>query len=195
MHLGRHEKQFHDGGEVPGYQSQPGTSSTITRFSQVQRQGNVVAWPYFSVGGERTAVEQGDHVACFSALEIEGQELTFKDSLNVAKKGHANAFWLFCELQAMEVELEQLYDTVNSIHEEMFYFRARRRCRKTLPQGSALSTWAESAPSRTHFLATSALPWGRVLPVREQELPMGSRFLTRGDCRPGMQVGPETYQC
>ncbi|MFQ6625946.1 hypothetical protein Gotur_005670 [Gossypium turneri] len=83
-------------------------------------------WRKDCVGGERTAVEQGDHVACFSALEIEGQELTsleiegqeltFKDSLNVAKKGHANA---------MEVELEQLYDTVNSIHEEMFYFRAR----------------------------------------------------------------------
>ncbi|MFQ6622333.1 hypothetical protein Gotur_001697 [Gossypium turneri] len=28
-----------------------------------------------------------------------------------------------------------------------------------------------------------------------RELPTGSGFLARGDGRPGMQVGPKTYQC
>ncbi|MBA0613331.1 hypothetical protein Godav_013780 [Gossypium davidsonii] len=66
-------------------------------------------------------------MACFSApehwplitLTIDFDWRTgvqFKDWFNVAKKRHVDA---------MKVELEQLYHTINSIHEEMIYFRAR----------------------------------------------------------------------
>ncbi|TYI93670.1 hypothetical protein E1A91_D02G151600v1 [Gossypium mustelinum] len=83
-----------------------------------------------------TAMEQGNYMASFSApehwplitLTIDFDWRTgvqFKDWFNVAKKGHVDA---------MKVELEQLYHTINSIHEEMFYFRAREKEMQQLNQ-------------------------------------------------------------
>ncbi|POO03483.1 TMP21-related [Trema orientale] len=73
------------------------------------------------------AAEAGDYMACFFAPDHNPQ-ITFtvdfewktgvaaKDWSNVAKKG---------SVEVMEVELKKLYDTVTSIHEEMFYLRER----------------------------------------------------------------------
>ncbi|MFQ6649678.1 hypothetical protein Gotur_022256 [Gossypium turneri] len=76
-----------------------------------------------------TATEQGDYMACFWAPE-HSPPITVtvdfdwrtgvhtKDWTNVAKKG---------QVDAMELELKNLYDIIQSIHEEMFYLRERRR--------------------------------------------------------------------
>uniref|UniRef100_A0A803R9Q3 GOLD domain-containing protein n=1 Tax=Cannabis sativa TaxID=3483 RepID=A0A803R9Q3_CANSA len=73
------------------------------------------------------AAEAGDYMACFFAPDHNPQ-ITFsvdfdwktgvaaKDWSNVAKKG---------SVDVMELELKKLYDTVTSIHEEMFYLRER----------------------------------------------------------------------
>ncbi|KAL4319427.1 hypothetical protein GQ457_18G024880 [Hibiscus cannabinus] len=74
-----------------------------------------------------TAAEQGDYISCFWAAEHTPQVTVTvdfdwrtgvhtKDWTNVAKKGQVNA---------MELELKNLFDTVQSIHEEMFYLRER----------------------------------------------------------------------
>ncbi|KAF5745479.1 transmembrane emp24 domain-containing protein p24delta9-like [Tripterygium wilfordii] len=74
-----------------------------------------------------TAAEAGDYMACFWAADHKPQEtitvefdwrtgVAAKDWSNVAKKG---------QIDVMELELKKLYDTVNSIHEEMFYLRER----------------------------------------------------------------------
>ncbi|GMI87408.1 hypothetical protein like AT1G26690 [Hibiscus trionum] len=74
-----------------------------------------------------TASEQGDYTACFWVPEHSPQitvtvdfdwrtGVHTKDWTNVAKKG---------QVDAMELELKNLFDTVQSIHEEMFYLRAR----------------------------------------------------------------------
>lgn len=73
------------------------------------------------------AVEAGDYMTCFWAADHKPQmTLTIdfdwrtgvaaKDWSNVAKKG---------SVDAMEVELKKLYETVTSIHDEMFYLRER----------------------------------------------------------------------
>ncbi|TYI83974.1 hypothetical protein E1A91_D05G332000v1 [Gossypium mustelinum] len=70
-----------------------------------------------------TAAEDGDYMACFWAEDHSPQIIMTvdfdwrsgvqaKDWSNVAKKG---------QVDVMELELKKLYDTVTSIHEEMFY--------------------------------------------------------------------------
>ncbi|CAM8922236.1 unnamed protein product [Rhodiola kirilowii] len=74
-----------------------------------------------------TAPENGDYTACFWApdhkpeftisVDFEWKSgMEAKDWTNVAKKG---------SVDAMELELKRLFDTVTSIHEEMFYLRDR----------------------------------------------------------------------
>lgn len=74
-----------------------------------------------------TAAEQGDYMACFWAAEHQPPVtvtvdfdwktgVAAKDWGEVAKKG---------SIDVMELELKKLMDTVNSIHEEMFYLRDR----------------------------------------------------------------------
>ncbi|KAG4958729.1 hypothetical protein AAZX31_13G046800 [Glycine max] len=75
-----------------------------------------------------TASEAGDYSACFwvqdtrdapSVVTIEFEWRTgvaAKDWSKVAKKG---------QIEVMEFELKKLYDTVLSIHDEMFYLRER----------------------------------------------------------------------
>ncbi|KAJ7953856.1 Transmembrane emp24 domain-containing protein [Quillaja saponaria] len=73
------------------------------------------------------AVEAGDYMACFWAADHKPQTtltidfdwrtgVAAKDWSNVAKKG---------QVDVMELELKKLYDTVTSIHDEMFYLRER----------------------------------------------------------------------
>ncbi|KAL8258335.1 hypothetical protein R6Q59_030376 [Mikania micrantha] len=75
------------------------------------------------------AVEGGDYMACFFAIdhhpaikfsvEFDWRSgMAAKDWSNVAKKG---------SLDAMVVELKKLEDAITSIHEEMFYLRERER--------------------------------------------------------------------
>ncbi|KAI3817367.1 hypothetical protein L1987_11157 [Smallanthus sonchifolius] len=72
-------------------------------------------------------VEGGDYLACFFALDHHPSikfsvdfdwrsGLATKDWSSVAKKG---------SIDAMELELKKLEDTITSIHEEMFYLRER----------------------------------------------------------------------
>ncbi|GKU99577.1 hypothetical protein SLEP1_g12404 [Rubroshorea leprosula] len=74
-----------------------------------------------------TSAEAGDYMACFWAPDHSPQEtmtidfdwrtgVHAKDWSNVAKKG---------QVEVMELELKKLYDTVTSIHDEMFYLRER----------------------------------------------------------------------
>ncbi|KAK9277710.1 hypothetical protein L1049_007257 [Liquidambar formosana] len=74
-----------------------------------------------------TAAEAGDYMACFWAPDHKPQAtitvdfdwktgVAAKDWSNVAKKG---------SIDVMEFELKKLFDTVTSIHEEMFYLRER----------------------------------------------------------------------
>ncbi|KAK9272281.1 hypothetical protein L1049_002652 [Liquidambar formosana] len=74
-----------------------------------------------------TAAEAGDYTACFwasdhkpaSTLTIDFEWKTgvaAKDWSKVAKKG---------QIDSMEIELKKLYETVQSIHDEMFYLRER----------------------------------------------------------------------
>ncbi|XP_058226307.1 transmembrane emp24 domain-containing protein p24delta9-like [Rhododendron vialii] len=74
-----------------------------------------------------TASETGDYMACFWATDHK-PVMTFsvdfdwksgvaaKDWSKVAKKG---------QIEVMELELKKMYDTVSSIHDEMFYLRER----------------------------------------------------------------------
>ncbi|CAL5325851.1 unnamed protein product [Camellia sinensis] len=74
-----------------------------------------------------TAPEAGDYMACFWAadhkpvmiLSIEfdwKSGVAARDWSKVAKKG---------QIEVMELELKRLYETVTSIHDEMFYLRER----------------------------------------------------------------------
>uniref|UniRef100_A0A0E0KE99 GOLD domain-containing protein n=1 Tax=Oryza punctata TaxID=4537 RepID=A0A0E0KE99_ORYPU len=74
-----------------------------------------------------TASEAGDYLACFWApdhrppatvgFEFDWRSgVSARDWTNVAKKG---------QVDMMEVELKKLEDTIESIHEEMFYLRER----------------------------------------------------------------------
>jgi hypothetical protein len=73
------------------------------------------------------ASEAGDYMACFWAADYKQQAMitvdfewksgvAAKDWTNVAKKG---------SIDAMELELKKLFDTVTSIHDEMYYLRER----------------------------------------------------------------------
>ncbi|KAG9133042.1 hypothetical protein Leryth_023724 [Lithospermum erythrorhizon] len=73
------------------------------------------------------AVEEGDYIVCFFAadhrppvtltVDFEWKSgVAAKDWSNVAKKG---------SVELMEVELKKMFDTVQSIHDEMFYLRSR----------------------------------------------------------------------
>ncbi|XP_071706651.1 transmembrane emp24 domain-containing protein p24delta9-like [Rutidosis leptorrhynchoides] len=75
------------------------------------------------------AVEGGDYMACFFAIEHQPplkipiefdwkSGVAAKDWSNVAKKN---------SVDMMELELKKLADTITSIHEEMFYLRERER--------------------------------------------------------------------
>ncbi|KAF5479496.1 hypothetical protein F2P56_000309 [Juglans regia] len=74
-----------------------------------------------------TGVEAGDYKACFwtpdhkppvtVVVDFDWRTgLAAKDWSNVAKKG---------QIEEMELELKKLYETVSSIHDEMFYLRDR----------------------------------------------------------------------
>ncbi|KAK2994603.1 hypothetical protein RJ640_025657 [Escallonia rubra] len=74
-----------------------------------------------------TTAESGDYMACFWAADHKPQIIlsidfewksgvAAKDWSNVAKKG---------QIEVMELELKKLFDTVTSIHDEMFYLRER----------------------------------------------------------------------
>ncbi|KAA8530394.1 hypothetical protein F0562_005103 [Nyssa sinensis] len=74
-----------------------------------------------------TAAEAGDYMACFwvpdhkpmmtVSIDFDWKSgVAAKDWSKVAKKG---------QVQVMELELKKLYDTVTSIHDEMFYLRGR----------------------------------------------------------------------
>ncbi|KAK1379536.1 Transmembrane emp24 domain-containing protein p24delta9 [Heracleum sosnowskyi] len=75
------------------------------------------------------AVEAGDYVACFLAVDHKPATaltvdfewksgIAAKDWTNVAKKG---------SIDAMELEVKKLLETVTSVHEEMFYLREREQ--------------------------------------------------------------------
>ncbi|KAF7809089.1 transmembrane emp24 domain-containing protein p24delta9-like [Senna tora] len=83
------------------------------------------------------AVEAGDYMACFWAPDHKPQitmtidfdwktGVAAKDWSNVAKKGHVDySNGIRGSYEVMEMELKKLYETVNSIHEEMYYLRSR----------------------------------------------------------------------
>ncbi|KAJ9709378.1 hypothetical protein PVL29_001040 [Vitis rotundifolia] len=84
------------------------------------------------------AAEAGDYMACFWVVDHKPPlTLTIdfdwktgvaaKDWSNVAKKG---------QVDVMELELKKLYDTVTSIHEEMFYLRGREEEMQELNQAT-----------------------------------------------------------
>ncbi|VFQ92240.1 unnamed protein product [Cuscuta campestris] len=71
--------------------------------------------------------EAGDYMACFFAQDHKSPAtlsvdfdwktgIAARDWTNVAKKG---------SVEAMEIELKRMYETVQSIHDEMFYLRER----------------------------------------------------------------------
>lgn len=75
------------------------------------------------------AMDAGDYVACFLAVEHKPATaltvdfewksgIAAKDWTNVAKKG---------SIDAMELEVKKLLETVTSVHEEMFYLREREQ--------------------------------------------------------------------
>ncbi|KAG7591599.1 GOLD domain [Arabidopsis thaliana x Arabidopsis arenosa] len=74
-----------------------------------------------------TAVETGDYISCFTAVDHKPETTLIidfdwrtgihtKDWSNVAKKS---------QVETMEFEVKKLFETVNSIHDEMFYLRDR----------------------------------------------------------------------
>ncbi|KAL4334105.1 hypothetical protein GQ457_07G017830 [Hibiscus cannabinus] len=85
-----------------------------------------------------TATEEGGYMACFWA-DDRSPEITItvdfdwrtgvqaKDWSNVAKKG---------QVEGMELELKKLYDMATSIHDEMFYLRAREEAMQELNQAT-----------------------------------------------------------
>ncbi|CAI9767770.1 unnamed protein product [Fraxinus pennsylvanica] len=82
-----------------------------------------------------TANEEGGYVACFwapehspalmVAIDFDWKSgVAAKDWSNVAKKG---------QIEVMELELKKLFDTVTSIHDEMFYLReGRLKCKLSI---------------------------------------------------------------
>ncbi|XP_073133991.1 transmembrane emp24 domain-containing protein p24delta9-like [Henckelia pumila] len=75
------------------------------------------------------ATEAGDYMACFFAADYKPSTtitvdfdwksgIAAKDWTNVAKKG---------SIESMELELQKMFDVVQSIHEEMFFLREREK--------------------------------------------------------------------
>ncbi|XP_057810807.1 transmembrane emp24 domain-containing protein p24delta9-like [Salvia miltiorrhiza] len=84
-----------------------------------------VVWGHFAF----QATDGGDYMACFFAAETRPSTfmtvdfewksgVAAKDWSNIAKKG---------SIAAMEIELQRMYDTVQSIHDEIYYLRERER--------------------------------------------------------------------
>ncbi|KAK8686823.1 hypothetical protein V6N13_125840 [Hibiscus sabdariffa] len=110
-------------------QGQPLPYSHMLNVKVTSTHGYIIQW---AKGVERgdfvfTAAEQGDYTACFTAsdhsplntvtVDFEWRtSVLSKDWVNIARKG---------KVDEMELELRKMYETVNSIHEEMFYFRER----------------------------------------------------------------------
>ncbi|KAK8615531.1 hypothetical protein V6N13_017116 [Hibiscus sabdariffa] len=110
-------------------QAQPLPYSHTLNVKVTSTHGYIIQWAKGVKKGEFvfTAAEQGDYTACFTAsdhsplitvtVDFEWRtSVLFKDWVNIARKG---------KVDEMELELRKMYDTVNSIHEEMFYFRKR----------------------------------------------------------------------
>ncbi|KAF8040466.1 hypothetical protein BT93_B2632 [Corymbia citriodora subsp. variegata] len=85
-----------------------------------------------------TVAEAGDYMACFWAPDHQPPAtmtvdfdwrtgMAAKDWSNVAKKG---------QVDAMELELKKLYETIDSIHNEMFYLREREEEMQELNQAT-----------------------------------------------------------
>ncbi|KAF5735555.1 transmembrane emp24 domain-containing protein p24delta9 [Tripterygium wilfordii] len=99
------------------------TTRVTSPYGNNHHHGNLVETGNFAF----TAAEAGDYTACFWAPDHKPPAtvtidfdwrygLHAKDWSNVAKKG---------QIEGMELELKKLYDTVLSIHDEMFYLRER----------------------------------------------------------------------
>nr|URM60700.1 HD-ZIP family protein [Gymnema sylvestre] len=84
------------------------------------------------------ATEAGDYMACFFAADHKPSVtmtidfdwksgVAAKDWSSVAKKG---------SVELMELELRKMYDTVQSIHDEMFYLRQREEEMQELNQST-----------------------------------------------------------
>ncbi|XP_042022318.1 transmembrane emp24 domain-containing protein p24delta9-like [Salvia splendens] len=84
-----------------------------------------VAWGHFAF----QAADAGDYMACFFAADTKPSSfmtvdfewksgVAAKDWSNIAKKG---------SVTAMELELQRMYDTVQAIHDEIYYLREREK--------------------------------------------------------------------
>ncbi|XP_010532700.1 PREDICTED: transmembrane emp24 domain-containing protein p24delta9 [Tarenaya hassleriana] len=74
-----------------------------------------------------TAVEAGDYTACFSAVDHK-PEVTLSIDFEWRTGVHAKNWGTVAkksQVEVMEFEVKKLLETVNSIHEEMFYLRER----------------------------------------------------------------------
>ncbi|CAA7019495.1 unnamed protein product [Microthlaspi erraticum] len=74
-----------------------------------------------------SAVEAGDYMACFSAADHKPEaaiSIDFEWRTGVQSKSWAKVAKK-SQIEVMEYEVKSLLDTVNSIHEEMFYLRER----------------------------------------------------------------------
>ncbi|XP_042025808.1 transmembrane emp24 domain-containing protein p24delta9-like [Salvia splendens] len=84
-----------------------------------------VVWGHFAF----QAADAGDYMACFFAADTKPSSfmtvdfewksgVAAKDWSHIAKKG---------SVTAMELELERMYDTVQAIHDEIYYLREREK--------------------------------------------------------------------
>ncbi|CAH2066364.1 unnamed protein product [Thlaspi arvense] len=74
-----------------------------------------------------SAVEAGDYMACFSAVDHKPEvtlSIDFEWRTGVQSKSWATVAKK-SQVEVMEFDVKSLLDTVNSIHEEMFYLRER----------------------------------------------------------------------
>ncbi|KAL0701264.1 hypothetical protein Bca4012_057386 [Brassica carinata] len=74
-----------------------------------------------------SAVEAGDYMACFSAVDHKPEvtlSIDFEWRTGVQSKSWATVAKK-SQVETMEFDVKSLLDTVNSIHEEMFYLRER----------------------------------------------------------------------
>ncbi|KAF3444794.1 hypothetical protein FNV43_RR14487 [Rhamnella rubrinervis] len=111
----------HDGSTIPD------THKLTVRVSSPQGNNYHYADHVDSGTFAFTAAETGDYTTCFWAPDHKPSTtltidfdwrtgMAAKDWSKVAKKG---------QIEVMELELKKLYDTVASIHDEMFYLRER----------------------------------------------------------------------
>ncbi|CAH2033867.1 unnamed protein product [Thlaspi arvense] len=74
-----------------------------------------------------TAVEAGDYMACFTAIDHK-PEVTLSVDLDWKAGIHSKSWPSVAkksQVEVMEFDVKQLIEIVNSIHEEMFYLRDR----------------------------------------------------------------------